>query len=197
LSALPLSLVYPCLLLVVTALTWGNGVYIHAKALFAQLLIADAWEKALIADDSSTGIKPWPWADTWPVARIRSSYLSHDLYVLAGAQGSSLAFGPGHVDGTALPGNPGTTVIAGHRDTHFNFLQQLNPGDTLEIQSRNGAWKKYLVLTVEIIDTRLTETHRINPALDELLLMTCFPFDAIDPGGPLRMVVTLSRVDRG
>src|SRR5688500_11563212 len=46
----------------------ANGAYIHAKAWLAQRLIASAWARTL---EGEREVKPWPWADTWPVARLK------------------------------------------------------------------------------------------------------------------------------
>ena len=78
---------------------------------------------------------PWPWADTWPVARLKSASREVDLIVLAGGSGRTLAFGPGHLSASAMPGEIGNTVIAGHRDTHFRFLRGVEKGELLSIES--------------------------------------------------------------
>ena len=93
-------------LVVVALVAWGNTAFIHAKASLARTLVAGAWEDRL-AGNSDSLARSWPWADTWPVARLR--YGDVDTYVLAGAHGSALAFGPGLVDGTFLPGQSGAT----------------------------------------------------------------------------------------
>ena len=177
-------------MLLVTAITWGNSLYIHAKAKLAQILIADAWQDVLIKGDKT---RPWSWADTWPVARVVTDKLEEDLYVLAGAHGSSLAFGPGHVDGTVLPGEPGLSVIAGHRDTHFSFLSELNPGDSVQLQTRRGEWHEFGVVAIEVVDTEVTAALTVDLNVDRLYLVTCYPFDALEAGGPLRYVVILER----
>src|SRR5437870_11780628 len=51
---------------------------------------------------------------------------------------SALAFGPGLVSGTAVPGAPGVAVVTGHRDTHFRFLQHLKSGDEIVVETRGG-----------------------------------------------------------
>lgn len=171
-------------LTVAAIVSFGEALKIEAKARLAQYLIADAWEETL---QTGAPVRPWSWADTWPVARIRS--IGHpDLYVLAGAHGSALAFGPGLMDGTSLPGKAGASVIAGHRDTHFNFLRHLSQGDTFEVQVQNGEWYHYIVQNAYIVDTQLGADF--PPESGYLYLVTCYPFDAIDPGGPLRYVVT-------
>ncbi|WP_163583610.1 sortase domain-bontaining protein, partial [Klebsiella pneumoniae] len=66
---------------------------------------------------------------TEPVARL--SFLGHGSIALRGGSGQALAFGPGHLDGTPEPGEPGTAVYAAHRDTHFAGLGGLRPGDAV------------------------------------------------------------------
>ena len=111
------------------------------------------------------------------------------LYVLAGSQGASLAFGPGHVDGTALPGEPGVSVLGGHRDTHFAVLQSAVPGDRILVQDRSKHWSEYAIVLMQVEDVR--QSPYLSLPADEhlLVLVTCYPFDAVQPGGPLRFVV--------
>src|SRR6185295_2381085 len=116
-------IVLALLLLGLGALVQGS--WIFCKAAFAQVLLRRAWAEARAGAPQA---RPWPWADTWPVARLMSPVRGVDLIVLEGATGSSMAFGPGHVQGSAAPGSLGNVALAGHRDTHFRFLQQLAPG---------------------------------------------------------------------
>ena len=165
---------------------FGQGVYIHAKANLAQYLIADAWSKTLAGQRA---VKPWPWADTWPVARIDAPVVGERLYVLEGANGRAIAFGPGHVQGTPLPGTSGNSVIGGHRDTHFAFLRRLKSGDELKVQRADGAWRSYRVSGSTVVDrTDVYVTRNSGPT--RLTLVTCWPFDAVRAGGPARYVVT-------
>ena len=168
--------------------TWqlGGGLYIHAKALLAQVLLQQAWDRTLRGE---TRARPWPWADTWPVARIRVPGLAVDQLVLAGASGRSLAFGPGHVDGTATPGSGGNLVISGHRDTHFSWLARVTAGDGIVLDLPDGGQKNYRVVRRSVHHE--SETGLLGQRGSPMLtLITCYPFDAIMPGGPLRFVVT-------
>jgi len=163
----------------------GSGLYIPAKALVAQVLLHDAWRRTLAGAERA---KPWPWADTWPVARLRAPAHGIDQIVLAGASGRTMAFGPGHLDGTPLPGAPGNSIIGGHRDTSLRFLQRLAVGEQLIIDTADGARIAYRVTGHLVVDAR-----RKWPSPDvtekRLTLVTCYPFDAIVPGGPLRYLV--------
>src|SRR5258708_29171650 len=97
--------------------TWelGRGAWIQAKAWLAQSLIAHAWTRTLSGERQA---KPWPWADTWPVARLSVPPLGIERYLLAGADGAAMAFGPGHISGTPLPGEAGNSGIRGPPAPH-------------------------------------------------------------------------------
>jgi len=163
----------------------AQGVWIPAKAAAAQVLLDRAWERTRSGDERA---RPWPWADHRPVARIRVPRLEVSVIVLEGATGASLAFGPGHLAGSAPPGAPGNAVIAGHRDTHFAFLRELRAGDTIWIERPTGALRHYAVKATTVVDERdLSPLAESGEAV--LTLITCFPFDAKAPGGPERYVV--------
>ena len=163
--------------------------YIHAKAQLAQVLIAQAWSRTLAGE---TAAKPWPWADTWPVARLAAPAQGVELYVLAGANGRSIAFGPGHVFGTSAPGTAGNSVIGGHRDTHLRFLKDMARGDTLTVERADGRVVGYRIADMQVVDKHeLRVLGQDGP--DRLTLVTCWPFDALRAGGPQRYVVTALR----
>ena len=164
----------------------GQGAYIPAKAWLAQELMQRAWQRAA---DGQREPAPWPWADTWPVARLATRDGAVDLIVLAGGSGRTLAFGPGHLAASAMPGDTGNSVIAGHRDTHFRFLESLEVGDALVVERASGATYSYRVTSTDVVDSRY-ESLDLDTDARVLSLVTCFPFNAIEPGGPLRYVVT-------
>jgi sortase A len=164
---------------------FGSGLYIHAKAVLAQTLLHSAWART---QHSGAPVKPWPWADMHPVARLIVPAQDADLLVLSGASGRTLAFGPGHLSGSAYPGDAGNSVLTAHRDTHFRFLRHVAAGDTLIVEGRNGARRHFRVRRTYVADFRALNIPRDTPQ-PTLTLVTCFPFDAINPGGPLRYVV--------
>lgn len=168
----------------------GQGAYIPAKAWLAQELMHRAWIRTGNGESRAT---PWPWADTWPVARLTARSGDIDLIVLSGESGRTLAFGPGHVSASAKPGEVGNAVIAGHRDTHFRFLKDVAPGEMLSLESGTGHKHLYKVIGVDIVDSR---KGRLLLDTDEamLSLVTCYPFDAREAGGPMRYVVTAKKL---
>jgi len=168
---------------------FSQSIWIQAKASTAQLLIERSWQATLSAPNSTEHETPWPWADTWPVARLVFPQHGKELFALAGSNGTSLAFGPGHLDGSALPEEAGTKVFSAHRDTHFHFFSDIDHGDQVLMQSRDGKWQHLHITNTRIVDTE-KEKWLLNLDSEKVLLITCYPFDAVDTGGPLRFVAT-------
>jgi|GEM_PF-84429 len=228
----------------------SNGAYMWAKAQLAQVLIAHAWQSSVQAAEINTLLpnanqtfkeksfktKPWPWADTYPVAKIQfysgptsrfssqgaakhqarkqelagtrqKKLAAQPLYVLAGASGRTMAFGPGHMSATPLPLEGGNSVITGHRDTHFAALQYLNLGDLIHVQTPEGQGEYQVTATfiVHQSQTQIIESNyfassyfssnSIAPSRQgQLTLITCYPFNSLVPNPTLRYVVSANRV---
>lgn len=167
--------------------TWqlGQGAWIYTKASLAQYLLRQAWDRTLAGEGR---VKPWPWADTWPVGRLSMPRLGIDLIVLDGDSGRTLAFGPGHSPSSAPFGVIGSSIVSAHRDTHFRFLAKVTVGDVFLVQDSSGTVHRYEVTDMSVVGARRA---RIRHAEDRasLVLITCYPFETIVPGGPLRYVV--------
>lgn len=162
------------------------GCFIPAKAALAQHLLERAWRDARAG---AVDPRPWPWADSTPVAKLSVPSLRVSWIVLSGTSGRNLAFAPALMDGSARPGEPGVSVIAGHRDTHFEALQALERGARLVLERSDGVVTSYRVASIDVVDADDTRL-RIDADRPMLTLVTCYPFDALDAGGPLRYVVT-------
>jgi sortase A len=163
---------------------FGQGAYIHAKALVAQVLLERAFNETIV---SNREVKPWSWADTWPVARIEVKRLHASAIVLAGSSGQALAFGPGHVELTPDAGERGVAVYSAHRDTHFRFLKDVAIGDEIVITRSDGNVFRYRADGTSVVRF---DASGIDPLTNgyELVLSTCWPFDAMIPG-PTRYVL--------
>ncbi|AYG69955.1 MULTISPECIES: class GN sortase [unclassified Rhizobium] len=162
----------------------AQGGWIYAKAALAQVLLERAFAESVT---SGLPVKPWSWADTWPVARIEVPRLGVSAIALNGASGQALAFGPGHLDNTPEAGEEGTAVYAAHRDTHFTFLRNIKENDQIRITRRDGRIFTFRVTHMAV--ARWDEAE-IDPDARgvHLVLATCFPFDAVT-SGPLRYLV--------
>lgn len=143
---------------------------INAKAMLGQWLIQNAWEKTLLTRERQL---PWPWADTYPVAKLSVPHLAKEFFVLQGATGESMSFGPGMT--TYLDENDQLAVILiqAHRDTHFSFLPRLEVGDVIELEhAENWGLQRYVVQQRQRVkrpEIQLNDTLE-NPVL---ILSTC------------------------
>ncbi|MBR1160895.1 class GN sortase [Bradyrhizobium elkanii] len=157
---------------------FGQGTYIHAKALLAQVLLERAFAQSIATGQP---VKPWSWADTWPVARIEVKRLHASTIALAGSSGQALAFGPGHVEQTVNAGERGVAVYSAHRDTHFRFLRDVTIGDEIDVTRSDGKMFRYRADRSSVV--RFDQSG-VDPLTDrhELVLSTCWPFDALTSG---------------
>ncbi len=166
-----------------------NGSWIHIKANLAYSLIDNAWIKSQQHQNQQ---KPWPWADTWPVAKL-SFANSENLLVMSGTHGEALAFGPGYDTSSSAPGEAGPVIIAGHRDTHFKQLKTLENGDIISLEDQHKRLHQYQVSELTVVDSRVS--NEIQASDDEhLILITCYPFFTLNAGGPLRYVVVANKL---
>lgn len=172
------------------ALLLTQATWIHAKAILAQQLLQHAWQQQLRAH---SGSQPWPWADVAPVAVLQVPRLGMKQVVLDSDAGAALAFAPGHARNSALPGHAGVSLLVAHRDTHFSFLRELTVDDAIYIVRGDGREVQYRVTRRQVIDTREGELQ-VRGTAPTLLLVTCYPFDAVLAGTPYRYVVTAQAV---
>ena len=172
-------------LVIAGIVSMGEGTRIYLKAILAQILLQNAWNQTR---SGGTNVKPWPWAEMHPVARLQVPTYDEDIIVLAGTTGKSLAFGPGHVVSSAAPGTDDNVAIAAHRDTHFAFLEHITPGEFVFLETPDGVRHRYQVSQIDILHQSETEVMAKN-GVKQLTLITCYPFHAITPGGPMRYVV--------
>jgi len=177
-------------LLLAGLVLFGQGAYIHAKAILAQILLERAFATTL-----ATGrvTKPWSWADTWPVARVVVPRLGKSAIVLAGSSGQALAFGPGQLERTPEIGEEGTAIYAAHRDTHFAFLADVRVGDHIEVTRRDGKVLRFRVTGASVVRFDHSGIDPYSPGR-RLVLSTCWPLNARTQG-PLRYVVHAEMIE--
>lgn len=167
-----------------------DAVWIPVKAEIAQHLLERAWLRTLAGEPDA---RPWPWADTRAVAILEVPRLGVREIVLEGSSGRNLAFGPTLVNTGGIE-HATDRVLSAHRDTHFSFLKELKTGDLLRLHTTQGK-RDYRVRWQQTVDSR-EQSLVIDDSIDRLTLLTCYPFDAPLPGGPLRWVVTATPEER-
>ncbi len=172
--------------------------WIQGKAMVAQQLLKRSWQQTMdnashTGDDTQNIHKPWPWADTWPVAKLLLPEHGIEQIVLAGDAGNSLAFGPGLSFAGAPANTAGTTIISAHRDTHFNFLKDLKINDIIYLQTADST-VQYRINGFQIVNSKNFSLQN-NRHIQSLVLVTCYPFNALTAGGALRYLVYATTID--
>jgi sortase A len=120
------------------------------------------------------------------LGRIEIPRLGLMVAILEGTTSRTLNVGVGHIKGTALPGEQGNIGIAGHRDTYFRALKNIQMGDEIRVQTATGL-SRYKVNWVQIIAP--DDIQVLAPsASSTLTLVTCYPFYFIG-AAPKRFVV--------
>jgi sortase A len=121
-----------------------------------------------------------------PVARLEIPHIGLDEIVLEGVDAGSLNSGPGHLPGSAFPGEKGNAIISAHRDRHFSRFDDLLVGDTVytEAGARRNEW---VVISKRIVDADAPALFRTRDAT--LTLTTCWPIRYLGTA-PQRLIVT-------
>jgi sortase A len=122
-----------------------------------------------------------------PLAILRIPKINLEVPVFNDTDDLTLNRGVGRILGTARVGTPGNLGIAGHRDGFFRGLQEIAPGDVLELV-RPDRSDRYAVSQIRIVAPE--DTSVLNPtAVPTLTLVTCFPFYFVGHA-PKRYIVT-------
>ena len=175
--------------IIIAAAFFTHALWIPLKAELAQYLLARSWQQTLAGNPDAN---PWPWADTRAIAELEVLKSGQREIILQGSSGRNLAFGPTLVNPTQIE-QTRDLILSAHRDTHFRFLEDLETGDLLRLTTAKGV-QEYRVGWAEVVNSQ--EQHLlIDNNQSRLTLVTCYPFDAVIAGGPLRWVITAVAVE--
>lgn len=125
-------------------------------------------------------------------ARIEIPRLGVAAIVKEGADETTLARAVGLVPGSARPGEPGNTVLAGHRDTFFRPLRKIELNDRIRLIVPPHTYE-YRVRSMRVVAPEETSVLASN-GVEELTLVTCYPFHFVGPS-PDRFIVNATRVE--
>ena len=151
-----------------------------------QAALEQAWARQ---QQAPPAVKERP-AQTGPMlTRITIPRINLDAVVTEGTSGRALRAGPGHLRDSAVPGEPGNSVIVAHRDTFFRHVYELQKGDDINIR-RGGQTYRYIVTAKRIVEpTDLSVLKQTSTP--QLTLITCYPIYYIGPA-PQRLIVFAS-----
>jgi sortase A len=151
-------------------------------------------ERAFFSGSPDVSADPAPTAtgaDPLVLGRIEIPRIGVAAIVREGEDDTTLAVAVGHITGTARPGEGGNMALAGHRDSFFRSLRDIEPEDTIQIVTQQRSYE-YAVDWTEVVNPE--DTWVLDPTDDTVLsLVTCFPFDWIGHA-PKRFIVRASLV---
>ena len=165
-----------------------QAIKIEVKAKVAQVLLNYTWNKSL---KENKQFKPWSSFDGSPILKLEIPRYNISQIVLEGTSGQALAFGPSFHKESFLPSANKITAISSHRDSHGEYIKNLEIGDILKLQDLDKNWHTYKI--EEFLIVNIKDAVTINKR-NRLLLITCYPFDAILSGTPLRYIVSAKNV---
>ncbi|MCA1789591.1 MAG: class D sortase, partial [Thioalkalivibrio sp.] len=111
------------------------------------------------------------------VGRIEIPRIGLDAVVLADTDDRSLDRGAGHLNKTALPDEPGNVVLAGHRDSHFRELRDIQPGDAIRLTTPRGTFEYQVEGTITVLPHQVEVLEDLGRPM--LTLVTCYPFEYV------------------
>lgn len=147
--------------------------------------------EAPAADAQALKLAPQPVVIDGLIGRIEIPRLGLSAIIMEGTDKTTLRHAVGHIAGTALPGQAGNVGIAGHRDTFFRPLRNIQPSDTITLTTLLGEYR-YRVVSTRVVDPY--DVAVLDPSSNEVLtLVTCYPFYFVG-SAPSRFIVRADRV---
>ncbi|MEM7017543.1 MAG: sortase [Pseudomonadota bacterium] len=129
-------------------------------------LLETAWSRTISGERK---VEPWPWADTWPVARLWMPEREARYVVLAGANQETLSVGIGHSIHSAYPGDIGNAILSVPAMPQFEPMLMLKNGQRLVLElPYKGRWH-YEIQAMYRVDK--TDTRLLLPSLERRLTL--------------------------
>ncbi|MGD0292918.1 MAG: class D sortase [Terracidiphilus sp.] len=175
------------ILLIIGILALTYVVFILISARIYQKNAVLALEKQIQAEEQHKAEQPVLTINEGDVlGRIDIPRIGVSVAVLQGTTSRTLRLGVGHINGTALPGEPGNIGIAGHRDTYFRALKDIRRDDEIQLETAAGI-TRYEVEWIQV--TSPSDIGVLAPTTESsLTLVTCYPFYYIG-AAPKRFIV--------
>jgi len=125
------------------------------------------------------------------IGRIDIARVGLSAVVVEGTDKATLLRAAGHIQGTAVPGQPGNIGIAAHRDTFFRPLRNVRLNDIVTLTTLRAEYF-YRVVSTRVVSP--SEVSVLNSSKHEILtLVSCYPFYFVGPA-PKRFIVRAERV---
>ncbi|MDB2361696.1 class D sortase [Amylibacter sp.] len=163
-----------CCLVVIGLIGIAKASMQPIKAIIGQHYLEVAWKESLKANKLS---KPWRSADFYMIGELTVPKLNISRVILNNASGEAMAWGIGRVNSVQFSKNRKPIILAGHRDSHMQFMSKLSVGDKVKLIMSDKILKPELAISAQNTDNEI------------LILTTCWPFNSQKPGSE-RYIVT-------
>jgi len=159
------------------------------KAIIGQQYLEVAWKESLRANKLS---KPWRSADFYMIGELTVPKLKISRVILNSSTGEAMAWGIGRVNNSQSSSKDGPIILAGHRDSHMQFMSKLNVGDKIEFIMSDRVLKTFIISDTDITNKPELAISALNTENEILILTTCWPFNSQEPGSE-RYIVTAEK----
>ena len=172
-------IVLGCCLIILGLVGITKASLMPIKAIIGQHYLEVAWKESLKSNKLS---KPWKSADFYMIGELKVPKLKVSRVILNSVSGEAMAWSIGRVTslGNAIDKQP--IILAGHRDSHMQFMSELNIGDKIELTMSDGLLKTYIISGTEVSDKPEVALSPVTLGSESLILTTCWPFNAMKSG---------------
>ena len=181
-----------CCLVVIGLIGIAKASMQPIKAIIGQHYLEVAWKESLKANKLS---RPWRSADFYMIGELTVPKLNISRVILNNASGEAMAWGIGRVNSVQFSKNRKPIILAGHRDSHMQFMSKLNIGDKIELTMSDRVLKTFIISKTNITKKPELVVSAHNTDNEILILTTCWPFNSQKPGSE-RYIVTAEAASR-
>ena len=185
-------IVLGCCLIILGLVGITKASLMPIKAIIGQHYLEVAWKESLKNNKLS---KPWKSADFYMIGELRVPKLKVSRVILNSVSGEAMAWSIGRVTnlGNAIEKQP--IILAGHRDSHMQFMSELNVGDKIELMMSDGLLRLYNISEAQINQMATLDVSLPKFTNNSLILTTCWPFNSVR-SGTQRYILIAELVDQ-
>ena len=160
------------------------------KAIIGQHYLEVAWKESLKNNKLS---KPWKSADFYMIGELIVPKLKISRVILNSVSGEALAWSIGRVTNLVSSSKNEPIILAGHRDSHMQFMSKLKIGDKIELMMSDGNVKSYIISKTEVSSKPEMSLSPISLNREILILTTCWPFNSVQSGDQRYIIFAVSK----
>ena len=185
-----LFIAFGCCLVLIGIFGIAKASFMPIKAIIGQHYLEVAWIESLKNNKLS---KPWRSADFFMVGELKVPRLKITRVILNSVSGEAMSWGIGLVTNIGTSSGNKPIILAGHRDSHMQFMSDLNVGDNIELMMSDGKIKSYIISKTEVSNKPEMSLSPISLNREILILTTCWPFNSVQSGDQRYIIFAVSK----